>query len=245
MDLTPAEVVGHTCYHFVHVEDLENLRQSHEDCELYPCESIVYEMCPLPPYSTHCVGEPVQLSSCPVVIGALCCHHHELPNHWQASFLFFFPSILLYILSFHLPLVSSQCWGKARWWQVTIVGSRGEEATCGSSPLPRSPLITKLPMNATSSGSTTFWGRYHHSRARVWIPGLVYVLHTMQAPYCEQGSFEGTDDEIQRNYGKSFTPSNIWKKTEDTFKIVTSKQSTLSELIKVSSYFTFLYKYWR
>lgn len=33
MDLTPAEVVGHTCYHFVHVEDLENLRQSHEDRE--------------------------------------------------------------------------------------------------------------------------------------------------------------------------------------------------------------------
>uniref|UniRef100_A0AAV2J2L9 Neuronal PAS domain-containing protein 1 n=1 Tax=Knipowitschia caucasica TaxID=637954 RepID=A0AAV2J2L9_KNICA len=31
MDLTPAEVVGHTCYHFVYVEDLENLRQSHED----------------------------------------------------------------------------------------------------------------------------------------------------------------------------------------------------------------------
>lgn len=31
MDLTPAEVVGHTCYHFAHVEDLENLRQSHED----------------------------------------------------------------------------------------------------------------------------------------------------------------------------------------------------------------------
>ncbi|TNN62741.1 Neuronal PAS domain-containing protein 3 [Liparis tanakae] len=31
MDLTPAEVVGHTCYHFIHVEDLENLRHSHED----------------------------------------------------------------------------------------------------------------------------------------------------------------------------------------------------------------------
>ncbi|XP_029700115.1 neuronal PAS domain-containing protein 1 isoform X5 [Takifugu rubripes] len=31
MDLTPAEVIGHTCYHFIHVEDLENLRQSHED----------------------------------------------------------------------------------------------------------------------------------------------------------------------------------------------------------------------
>lgn len=36
MDLTPAEVVGHTCYHFIHVEDLENLRQSHEDCESQP-----------------------------------------------------------------------------------------------------------------------------------------------------------------------------------------------------------------
>ncbi|KAG5837408.1 hypothetical protein ANANG_G00238940 [Anguilla anguilla] len=31
MDLSPAEVVGHTCYHFIHVEDVENVRQSHED----------------------------------------------------------------------------------------------------------------------------------------------------------------------------------------------------------------------
>ncbi|KAI5099091.1 neuronal PAS domain-containing protein 1 isoform X2 [Silurus meridionalis] len=31
MDLSPAEVVGHTCYHFIHVEDLDNIRQSHED----------------------------------------------------------------------------------------------------------------------------------------------------------------------------------------------------------------------
>ncbi|XP_061575369.1 neuronal PAS domain-containing protein 1 isoform X2 [Cololabis saira] len=31
MDLTPAEVVGHTCYHFIYVEDLETFRQSHED----------------------------------------------------------------------------------------------------------------------------------------------------------------------------------------------------------------------
>ncbi|KAG5269631.1 hypothetical protein AALO_G00204200 [Alosa alosa] len=31
MDLCPAEVVGQTCYHFIHVEDLENIRQSHED----------------------------------------------------------------------------------------------------------------------------------------------------------------------------------------------------------------------
>ncbi|XP_029570412.1 neuronal PAS domain-containing protein 1 isoform X1 [Salmo trutta] len=31
MDLSPAEVVGNTCYHFIHVEDLDNIRQSHED----------------------------------------------------------------------------------------------------------------------------------------------------------------------------------------------------------------------
>ncbi|KAF4086208.1 hypothetical protein AMELA_G00103780 [Ameiurus melas] len=31
MDLSPAEVVGHTCYHFIHVEDLDTIRQSHED----------------------------------------------------------------------------------------------------------------------------------------------------------------------------------------------------------------------
>ncbi|XP_062872735.1 neuronal PAS domain-containing protein 1 [Trichomycterus rosablanca] len=31
MDLSPAEVVGHTCYYFIHVEDLDTIRQSHED----------------------------------------------------------------------------------------------------------------------------------------------------------------------------------------------------------------------
>ncbi|TRY57996.1 hypothetical protein DNTS_027348, partial [Danionella cerebrum] len=31
MDLSPAEVVGHTCYHFIHAEDLDTIRQSHED----------------------------------------------------------------------------------------------------------------------------------------------------------------------------------------------------------------------
>ncbi|XP_076832832.1 neuronal PAS domain-containing protein 1 isoform X2 [Brachyhypopomus gauderio] len=31
MDLSPAEVVGHTCYRFIHVEDLDTIRQSHED----------------------------------------------------------------------------------------------------------------------------------------------------------------------------------------------------------------------
>ncbi|XP_026082408.1 neuronal PAS domain-containing protein 1-like [Carassius auratus] len=31
MDLSPAEVVGRTCYHFIHAEDLDTIRQSHED----------------------------------------------------------------------------------------------------------------------------------------------------------------------------------------------------------------------
>lgn len=33
MDLSPADVVGQTCYNFTHVEDLDNIRQSHEDCK--------------------------------------------------------------------------------------------------------------------------------------------------------------------------------------------------------------------
>lgn len=33
MDLSPADVVGQTCYHFTYVEDLDNIRQSHEDCK--------------------------------------------------------------------------------------------------------------------------------------------------------------------------------------------------------------------
>lgn len=33
MDLSPAEVVGRTCYHFIHAEDLDTIRQSHEDCK--------------------------------------------------------------------------------------------------------------------------------------------------------------------------------------------------------------------
>ncbi|XP_056613750.1 neuronal PAS domain-containing protein 1 [Triplophysa dalaica] len=31
MDLSPADVVGQTCYHFIYVEDLDTIRQSHED----------------------------------------------------------------------------------------------------------------------------------------------------------------------------------------------------------------------
>lgn len=81
MDLTPAEVVGHTCYHFIHVEDLENIRQSHEDCESHPYAYVVHGIHPPPLFYTvsELQKEPVEISFCPVAIGALCCHHHELP----------------------------------------------------------------------------------------------------------------------------------------------------------------------
>uniref|UniRef100_A0A8C8JFH6 Neuronal PAS domain protein 1 n=1 Tax=Oncorhynchus tshawytscha TaxID=74940 RepID=A0A8C8JFH6_ONCTS len=45
MDLSPAEVVGHTCYHFIHVEDLDNIRQSHEDCESLPAVCVCVCVC--------------------------------------------------------------------------------------------------------------------------------------------------------------------------------------------------------
>ncbi|CDR19132.1 unnamed protein product, partial [Oncorhynchus mykiss] len=45
MDLSPAEVVGHTCYHFIHVEDLDNIRQSHEDCESLPAVCVCVRAC--------------------------------------------------------------------------------------------------------------------------------------------------------------------------------------------------------
>ncbi|XP_033880632.3 neuronal PAS domain-containing protein 1 isoform X1 [Acipenser ruthenus] len=31
MDLSPTEVIGQSCYHFIHVEDVDSIRQSHED----------------------------------------------------------------------------------------------------------------------------------------------------------------------------------------------------------------------
>lgn len=33
MDLTPVDIVGKRCYHFIHAEDVEGIRQSHLDCE--------------------------------------------------------------------------------------------------------------------------------------------------------------------------------------------------------------------
>ncbi len=33
MDLTPVDIVGKRCYHFIHAEDVEGIRQSHLDRE--------------------------------------------------------------------------------------------------------------------------------------------------------------------------------------------------------------------
>lgn len=76
MDLTPAEVVGHTCYHFIHVEDLENLRQSHEDRESQP-HACAGNSSPAP-FREHVnlradEARMVETSFRPAVIGAICC----------------------------------------------------------------------------------------------------------------------------------------------------------------------------
>lgn len=79
MDLTPAEVVGHTCYHFVHVEDLENIRQSHEDCESHAYQYVDSFLpvlgCDAWKLAQHAIG----MHSL-VLLGALCCHNLELSN---------------------------------------------------------------------------------------------------------------------------------------------------------------------
>lgn len=37
MDLTPVDIVGKRCYHFIHAEDVEGIRHSHLDCKYLPC----------------------------------------------------------------------------------------------------------------------------------------------------------------------------------------------------------------
>lgn len=36
MDLTPVDIVGKRCYHFIHAEDVEGIRHSHLDCKYLP-----------------------------------------------------------------------------------------------------------------------------------------------------------------------------------------------------------------
>lgn len=33
MDLTPVDIVGKRCYHFIHAEDVEGIRHCHLDCK--------------------------------------------------------------------------------------------------------------------------------------------------------------------------------------------------------------------
>lgn len=117
MDLTPAEVVGHTCYHFIHVEDLENLRQSHEDCKLPPEAHAVYKIDPHPlilhmvwNWGAQGLKEPVETSFSPVVEGALCCHHPVLPNQLPAPFLSFSsrPVEHIFLCIFHRSPASAE-----------------------------------------------------------------------------------------------------------------------------------------
>lgn len=41
MDLTPVDIVGKRCYHFIHAEDVEGIRHSHLDCK-YPSREVAW-----------------------------------------------------------------------------------------------------------------------------------------------------------------------------------------------------------
>lgn len=41
MDLTPVDIVGKRCYHFIHAEDVEGIRHSHLDCK-YPYREVAW-----------------------------------------------------------------------------------------------------------------------------------------------------------------------------------------------------------
>lgn len=44
MDLTPVDIVGKRCYHFIHAEDVEGIRHSHLDCKCFHfCENILVQ----------------------------------------------------------------------------------------------------------------------------------------------------------------------------------------------------------
>lgn len=43
MDLTPVDIVGKRCYHFIHAEDVEGIRHSHLDCK-YPLRESISRM---------------------------------------------------------------------------------------------------------------------------------------------------------------------------------------------------------
>lgn len=42
MDLTPVDIVGKRCYHFIHAEDVEGIRHSHLDCKYFCFLKIVW-----------------------------------------------------------------------------------------------------------------------------------------------------------------------------------------------------------
>lgn len=50
MDLTPVDIVGKRCYHFIHAEDVEGIRHSHLDCKYlhFFVKIICYQIVPEP-----------------------------------------------------------------------------------------------------------------------------------------------------------------------------------------------------
>lgn len=87
------------------------------------------------------------------------------PSHYELHVIFSRvhevcnPGMITVAIPFLLMCVFHQCWGRVRLWLVTTAGCREEAGICGSSHVPLCPSTTKHPMNATSSGSTTYSGQ--------------------------------------------------------------------------------------
>lgn len=72
MDLTPVDIVGKRCYHFIHAEDVEGIRHSHLDCKYLLRVGTTWLASPL---STACwVSVPIFPSLSPVHVGGDCQH---------------------------------------------------------------------------------------------------------------------------------------------------------------------------
>lgn len=72
---------------------------------------------------------------------------------------------------------------------------------------PQSPPRTKRHLGQLRPEVSATAAEPRFSVQDCWYEASLY----MQAPHCVQRSFEGIDDEMRRDYWKSFTPSNMWE----------------------------------
>lgn len=165
---------------------------------------------------------------CPVVIGALCCRHHELPNQHLSSSLPSPQSSVSCTTSFSIqPSTPSPPSAEERPGGDRLLPLAPEERRLPVDPVhrhrlhqPQSPARTQRHLgqlrpevSATAAEPHFFLFSFLTGGLLIWAE-FIY----MRAPYCVQRSFEGIDDEMQRDYWTSFAPSDMWKTDEGTLK---------------------------